>query len=446
MENPVKFDPMSFEDEAVLHKNWQSIEEVRSSNPIRGVTATCKGADKVVEVEWASGESQIYPCIWLRDHCRCKLCFHAFHQTRLTDFMEQDLDIGVKKATVNDDDQTIDITWSDDHQSSYPSNWLLCNRFDQTDADPIRGIESEYWDASTLKTNLMRPFKFEDIINSDQVLYDMQMHLKSVGLVFIQDTPTDKGHVMDLSERIGYICGTSYTKTTSQIYGKSEWAFGHPSYGLEFRPLHSDFSFIDDPQGVVAVQCVTQIDGEGGGYFFVDGYKAAEDIRKSDPKAFHLLTKPCWEGRVKGWVVSDKHYHHSVSAPIKLNDEGEVTKLTLCDFWRTSVMRLPVEQVGDAYRALRALYDTLYRKDHVYTHNLKPGDMFLIHNHRVLHGREEYHNTKPSTVHLETGYFNWDSFDTRMRKVKMNLDNKKKEKSIQSIRKPNGEQNNGLPR
>eukprot|EP00057_Strongylocentrotus_purpuratus_P010891 XP_011665365.1 PREDICTED: gamma-butyrobetaine dioxygenase [Strongylocentrotus purpuratus] len=376
--------------------------------------------------------------------CRCTYLLSRRAPNPTYRFMELDLNIDIKTVTVNDVDQTIAITWTDDHQSLYYANWLLCNRFDQTEADPIRSIEPAYWDASTLENDHMRTFKYSDVIDSDHVLYEMQMQLKRVGLVLIQGTPAEKGHMMKLSDRIGYICGTSYG-TTSQIYGSSDWAFGHPSYGLEYRPLHSDYSFIDDSHGVFAMHCISQIDGKGGEYFFVDGYKAAQDLQKTNPEAFQRLTKPCWEGRVKAWVVNDKHYHHSVSAPIKLNEAGEVTKLTLCDFWRTSVMRLPVGEVCDTYRALRALKDLLYRKDHTFCHNLQPGDMMLIHNHRLLHGRKDYHDTKPSTVHLETGYFKWDSFDTRMRKVKMNLD--KKEKSNNSTAsKVNGHQSNGIQR
>ena len=49
-----------------------------------------------------------------------------------------------------------------------------------------------------------------DVMDSDKVLYDMQMQMKKVGVVLIQGTPAEKGHVMKLSDRIGYICGTSY--------------------------------------------------------------------------------------------------------------------------------------------------------------------------------------------------------------------------------------------
>lgn len=83
----MKIEPMAFEDEAVLHAKWPSIDEVRASNPIKGVAAKSEGGDRVLEVEWTSGERQVYPCVWLRDHCRCTTCFHAEHQTRLTDFM-----------------------------------------------------------------------------------------------------------------------------------------------------------------------------------------------------------------------------------------------------------------------------------------------------------------------------------------------------------------------
>jgi len=208
---------------------------------------------------------------------------------------------------------------------------------------------------------------------------------------------------------------------TSQIYSSAGWAFGHPHYGLEYRPLHTDYSYCIQPPGVALFHCIDQIQEEGGALFFADGFKAAYELKEKAPRDFERLTKACWESRVKGWVTNDMHYHHSVHAPITVNEHGEVTKMVLDDFWRTSVMRLPVDEVNPTYEAMRALYDLLYRSDHICTYKQQPGDIILFDNHRIVHGRHGYPLTATDTVHLETCYFDWDSVDSRLRKLSMTV-------------------------
>ncbi|XP_071477420.1 gamma-butyrobetaine dioxygenase-like [Diadema antillarum] len=415
--------PQAFEDESVLHASWPRDDydnAGKTSTSITRVVARSTTIARSLTVFWdegLGGASQDYPYVWLRDHCRCPKCFHAGFQTRLSEFKDFDIDIDIKDVVIGDDGRSLSIRWSDDHRSQYSSKWLFCNRFDRSEGEPVRSIEPELWEAESMR---MRTFNYSDIVESDTNLYDMLVQLKTVGVAVISGTPPEKGYVSKLSERIGYLTVTSYG-TTSNIYGKEEWAFGHPSYGLEYRPLHTDYSFCQDPPGIFLLHCIDQIKGDGGEYFFVDGFKAALDLKQLDPDAFDRLTVPCWESRVKGWVVNDRHYHYSRHAPITLNQDRSLAKIICCDFWKTSVMRLPVGEVDATYRAMKSFHNLMYEEKRACRHTLRPGDVLIFDNRRILHGREAYRDTAPSQVHLETCYFGWDSVDSRLRKLKMTL-------------------------
>ena len=51
---------------------------------------------------------------------------------------------------------------------------------------------------------------------------------------------------------------------------------------------------------------------------------------------------------------------------------------------------LPLEQVEDAYRALRAFSEELYAPKRVFEHLFQPGEMAIFDNQRGLHARKAF--------------------------------------------------------
>lgn len=51
---------------------------------------------------------------------------------------------------------------------------------------------------------------------------------------------------------------------------------------------------------------------------------------------------------------------------------------------------LPEDQIEPAYQALRALSEALYAPERIFERLLRPGDLAVFDNHRVLHARRSF--------------------------------------------------------
>ncbi|MCP4766549.1 MAG: hypothetical protein GY875_09770 [Gammaproteobacteria bacterium] len=74
---------------------------------------------------------------------------------------------------------------------------------------------------------------------------------------------------------------------------------------------------------------------------------------------------------------------------IALDHNGEIRGIRITD--RTlPALDLPIAQIETAYRALRQFYRLLLAPERVFEHLLKPGELVVFDNHRVLHGRRAF--------------------------------------------------------
>ena len=55
---------------------------------------------RLLEVSWANGETSKYPYVWLRDNCRCPICFHPSVLARSFYTLDLNLNCTVKDILV----------------------------------------------------------------------------------------------------------------------------------------------------------------------------------------------------------------------------------------------------------------------------------------------------------------------------------------------------------
>ena len=149
-----------------------------------------------------------YPYVWLRDNCRCEKCFHPGSRSRLFLMTNLDLNIIPVVADIKKSDQILTIQWSDKHNSYYPLSWLLENHFPSTAEDPIRNPTRNLW-GSEMQQKIPY-FTFNDILNSDKILYDWIEALQVRGLAMVKDAPQQDGTLLEIGKRVGFLKATNY--------------------------------------------------------------------------------------------------------------------------------------------------------------------------------------------------------------------------------------------
>ncbi|CAL8244390.1 unnamed protein product [Lota lota] len=365
--------------------------------------------ERLLEVVWEDGDRSLYPYTWLRDNCQCPDCTLQSAQARSLLFSQLDIHTGVQKVQVNDNNQ-VSIVWPDQHVSKFELHWLRKRCFSlasrQAMQEELFINERIYWD-SKLR---IPTANFEEVLNDDKAALDWLLALRRIGMVYLRGAPSEKGQVTRLSKRIGYLRMTFYGPTW-QVQDKAMAV--NVAYTSGDLSLHTDYPALHCTPGVQFLHCIEQAQ-QGGESEVVDGFHMAEVLRREDPQAFQTLSSLRVDFSDMGKDYCD-FMVHSKNHIIDLDCEGQVSRINYNNATRGSVLDLPLHQVQEFYRALKAYVDIMNRPTNVVTYCMEPGDIVTFDNWRLLHGRKSYTSSTEKRRHLEGAYLDWDEVMSRLR-------------------------------
>jgi gamma-butyrobetaine dioxygenase len=149
-----------------------------------------------------------------------------------------------------------------------------------------------------------------------------------------------------------------------------------------------DVPMYESQTGITLLQCVRNDERvEGGDTIIVDALAVAEKLRAAHPHHFSTLTRvPATFQRIH----HKRHYpvHMVYRTPhIHLNGHGQIIKLRWAPQHEGPLQasEVDVEKYYDAHVCFaKALHNDAESKVH---HRLEPGEMLVLNNHRMLHGR-----------------------------------------------------------
>ena len=205
-----------------------------------------------------------------------------------------------------------------------------------------------------------------------------------------------------LVKRVGYVRET--------IFG-GMWEF---SANMKFKDTaytsvaigpHTDGTYSKDSPGFQMFQCL-QFDGSGGDSTLVDGFKVAETIRNSDPKAFELLT----EVKVPAHYLGDGVHLRAEHPIITLDHNGDVSQIAYNNYDRAP-LRLPAARMTEFYRALTLFHRLINDPTYEISMRLLPGTVLFFDNWRTLHGRHSFQGHR----HMCGAYVNMEDFQSKLR-------------------------------
>ncbi len=367
------------------------------------LTADLRAETRTLHVAWPTGESADFPFIWLRDNCPTG--FHPQTFEREFDLMSVAPDIAPETAQVSGD--MIEIVWppagtAESHVSRFAADWLKNHRPGRRRPDPA-AIAPVVWRGDLAPAAIPR-VRADDILTSDQALKDWLIATKRIGFSIVEGLADTVEAGMDVARRVGFLRETNFGVEFDVVSKPDPNNLAYTSHRL---PLHTDLTNQELPPGFQFLHCLAN-EAEGGGSLFSDGYAIAEDIRRSDPDAFALLSE----------VEIPFRFHDSGfdirrrKTVIRLEDDA-VAEVHF-NAHLADILDLPAERQADYYRAYR-LFMSMSRDDaYIVTLKLRGGEMVVFDNRRVLHGRDAF---DPSTGfrHLHGCYVDRGEFDSRIR-------------------------------
>jgi gamma-butyrobetaine hydroxylase len=321
---------------------------------------------------WPDGSRGAYPFTWLRDSCACPSCRHPGSGQRLLEPAAIPPDI--HPAEMRFDGGELLVTWAPDgHTSVYAGEWLrgVCDA-------PVAG-DPRMWDSSIARD---LPLADHAAVTSDpRQLRRWLALVDALGFGVLAGVPPMDGEVARVAGLFAHVRTTNYGRVFDVRAQIEPPNLAHTPLGLG---AHTDNPYRDPVPTLQLLHCLSS-SAEGGESTLVDGFRVAELLRAEHPADFALLA-----GHSVSFSYRDATTELSARAPIiELDPHGVVRALR----FNARSLQAPLM----APHALTAWYDAYLRLARCFADErfqlqlrLEPGDLLIVDNRRILHGRAPY--------------------------------------------------------
>ncbi|RHZ49965.1 hypothetical protein Glove_508g53 [Diversispora epigaea] len=328
--------------------------------------------------------------------------------------------INLQQKGKDDDEKT--------HKSKFPISFLFhhnskhsSNQFRFNNLKPITWNRDSIIESKNLWIN------YNDFMNSDIELLKCLKQLWDYGLVFLKNVPINKlpiteennnmmnndQGIINVVERIGTIRSTFYGKIFDviSIPGAKNIAYTNLSLGL-----HMDLLYYQVPPGLQFLHCLKN-SVKGGSSIFADSFKAIENFKNIYPQDFDILTKI----PLTFHYINDGHHMHYNQYVIELDkdvDKDDNSNNPIISVNYSPPFQGPIEallpsssssnnnniddykdekdeedddkRIFSFYQAYQRFCAFIEDPELKYELTLKPGDLVIVINRRVLHGRNSF--------------------------------------------------------
>ncbi len=365
----------------------------------RGVIDGVEISARCLLVHWTDGSVSTYPWAWIRDHSHDPATLHP--TTRQRQIALADIDPGLRAAAVEIVADQVIVTWTTDvPPTTIPIGFLHRHRA-PAPADPTVRTEPTLWDADTI-IDQWPTVEHDAVMSSDDAVRSWLDHVATYGFCTVVGTPPTAAATEALLRRVGYVRETIFGGMWDfqADLSKADTAYTN----LELLP-HTDGTYSHDAPGLQLLHCLA-FDGTGGESTMVDGFRIADEMRRSAPELYDVLAT----------VVIPGHYlgdgaHLMAARPVLRHDGfGQLVQVSFNNADRAPLL-LPPDEMGAVYRALRE-FEALANDLRLQWRRVNPpGEAMLFDNWRVLHGRTAYTGHR----HLCGGYVNREDYESRRR-------------------------------
>jgi gamma-butyrobetaine dioxygenase len=220
------------------------------------------------------------------------------------------------------------------------------------------------------------------VIRDNTALLDWLRHVERLGFALLHGVPPTPGAVCDVVGLFGYVRETNYGRLFDVVSVEEPMNLAFTAMALG---NHTDNPYRDPVPQLQLLHCL-EAAGEGGESIVVDGFAVAERLRREAPAEFDLLTKTKVPFRyLEPGSVDLRH-----EAPLVELDAGGDLRTVRYNSRSTGPIDLDPDDVPAFYAAHRRFGRLLHDPAMTVGFKLRPGDLFIVDNRRVLHGRRGF--------------------------------------------------------
>lgn len=363
--------------------------------------------DGLAVLDWDDGRRTTLHSVWLRERCPMPESRDPRTGQRLLDAWSLPLDLRVETARLEAPD-VVEVTFSDGHLSRFPVGEL------QEELDPGPGA-ADLIPACMVAWNTADPphseADFEAVRRDEGALLDMLRALHRYGFVVVRNVGTEMDALGDFAGLIGPLRETNWGRIADVKAIPKAYDLTMTTRALE---QHTDNPYREPVPGYVLLHCLVN-DVDGGDSTVTDGFHAALTLRERDREGFETLTRV----RPHFRYADDTTVLENDGPLIELSPNGQLKQVRLSN--RTdSVPAHAPEVLERYYRARRAFTDIVNDPAYKLRFKLGPGDLMVMDNHRLLHGRTGY-TAGSGHRHMRQGYMDRDSVASRRKVLERRL-------------------------
>ena len=361
--------------------------------------------DRTLAVRWGDGRLSRIHYIWLRDNCTCNQCGTTETGARVLRLIDIPEDVSPERAGV--EEGWLTIRWRPDgHRSRYEPDWLR----EHFCSGEIAASARRTWGAEIIDDLTYRAYT--QVRDNEEERLALVEHIHRDGLALLTGIEPTRDAFEGAVALIGPIRSYSY-EPVSEIFVEPEAPISAAdpmaqrlAYTGSALALHVDESFRGTQPGLVVFQCV-EADAEGGGEsVLVDGFMLAKLLEERAPEAFDLLSRTATTFR-----RHHEGFDYYTQTPVfTLDASGAVVRFCWAEKSAAPV-RAPEHLIEPIYAARRALLELVHDEGLQARIALRPGDLLIADNYRVMHGRTAYRGRR----HLRHCHVDRDEMYSRYR-------------------------------
>ena len=339
---------------------------------------------KALEVS-LGGQTHRFHALWLRDNARDEATRAKGNGQRLITILDIPAATRIAEARANDD--KVSVRFEPEGKTvDFDEAWLAANAYDHGNAQPAgwTGPGIERWDAGL--QSRVPSAAYGDVAASRAALGRWLGDVRRYGFAVMTETPTEPGTLCKVAELFGYVRETNYGRWFEVRAEVNPNNLAYTNLGLQ---AHTDNPY-RDPVPTLQILACLENSVDGGDSIVVDGFKVAERLRAENPSGFALLTKCCARFAYEG---SAGIRLRSKRPLIELGPDGELIAIRFNNRSAAAFTDIPYDDMEGFYAAYRRFAELVEDKSMEVTFKLRPGELFIVDNTRILHARKAFSGT-----------------------------------------------------
>ena len=355
--------------------------------------------DNKVFFEKQGAKKEIHP-FWLRERVNSENFLDQKTQQRLFDptMVKNSSEI----SKVNISDKFLEVSFKDGAYAKLVIENIL-KEFEKD--NELYFIDKISWKSDFQNNNI---YKFNKNFFEEKIMYESLLDFYKYGFVIFENVPTQDNFIVNFANSIGSIRRTNFGEF----------------FNVKSKPNPNDLAYTslplaphtDNPyrKPVPCIQLLHCIENEVGGGLstLVDGLAVTEELKKEQPSFFQILT----EIKVRFQFVDDNVVLEDWAEMIQLDENGRLKQVRFSP--RLDFVPLMDKEKLELYYAARNKISEMYNSEKFRIEfKLKPGDLLMMDNYRLLHGRTEY-NANEGNRFLQGCYIDYDSTEGKLKHLK----------------------------